>query len=567
MSIILKNYELWTSSVFDKKTISNVIDLKEKNPVDFEDSFYKELEFGTGGMRGIMGEGPNRVNKYTFGKTTQGICNFLKKESNEKNISVVIGYDCRNNGKELQQTVSNIFSSNGIKIYTFDSIQPTPLVSFAVRELNCNCGIVLTASHNPPEYNGYKVYWKDGGQIVPPIDKKLISEINKIKYSEIKFEKEESLIEILDKGVEKNYLKKSLLYNNSIISNSNPKKLNIVFTSLHGTSYKLLPKLLKKSGFSNIKYVKEQMIPDGNFSNVNSSNPEDESSLKEAIEIAKNNNSDLVLGTDPDADRFGIAVKNYNGKFVHINGNQTMVVLTDYLLSKLSKEKAKSFIASTVVSTPMMSKIAKKNSIKIMLSLTGFKWIGKMINDYPELEYICGGEESFGFLAGNHVRDKDAITSALILSELCNELKNKNSSFYDRLIECYINYGFFKEKLITEIAKGKKGAKEIDDKINSFRKNPPKLLDNSSVVKIYDYKKSLLTKTKNNNLSQIKLPKSNLLIFESSDGTRVAVRPSGTEPKIKYYFSVNTKLNSKGDFNFKNDFLNKKINSLIKQFI
>jgi len=567
MSIILKNYELWTSSVFDKKTISNVIDLKEKNPVDFEDSFYKELEFGTGGMRGIMGEGPNRVNKYTFGKTTQGICNFLKKESNEKNISVVIGYDCRNNGKELQQTVSNIFSSNGIKIYTFDSIQPTPLISFAVRELNCNCGIVLTASHNPPEYNGYKVYWKDGGQIVPPIDKKLISEINKIKYSEIQFEKEESLIEILDKGVEKNYLKKSLLYNNSIISNSNPKKLNIVFTSLHGTSYKLLPKLLKKSGFSNIKYVKEQMIPDGNFSNVNSSNPEDESSLKEAIEIAKNNNSDLVLGTDPDADRFGIAVKNYDGKFVHINGNQTMVVLTDYLLSKLSKEKAKSFIASTVVSTPMMSKIAKKNSIKIMLSLTGFKWIGKMINDYPELEYICGGEESFGFLAGNHVRDKDAITSALILSELCNELKNKNSSFYDRLIECYINYGFFKEKLITEIAKGKKGAKEIDDKINSFRKNPPKLLDNSSVVKIYDYKKSLLTKTKNNNLSQIKLPKSNLLIFESSDGTRVAVRPSGTEPKIKYYFSVNTKLNSKGDFNFKNDFLNKKINSLIKQFI
>lgn len=567
MSIILKNYELWTSSFFDKKTISNVIDLKEKNPVDFEDSFYKELEFGTGGMRGIMGEGPNRVNKYTFGKTTQGICNFLKKESNEKNISVVIGYDCRNNGKELQQTVSNIFSSNGIKIYTFDSIQPTPLISFAVRELNCNCGIVLTASHNPPEYNGYKVYWEDGGQIVPPIDKKLISEINKIKYSEIQFEKEESLIEILDKGVEKNYLRKSLLYNNSIISNSNPKKLNIVFTSLHGTSYKLLPKLLKKSGFSNIKYVKEQMIPDGNFSNVNSSNPEDESSLKEAIEIAKNNNSDLVLGTDPDADRFGIAVKNYNGKFVHINGNQTMVVLTDYLLSKLSKEKAKSFIASTVVSTPMMSKIAKKNSIKIMLSLTGFKWIGKMINDYPELEYICGGEESFGFLAGNHVRDKDAITSALILSELCNELKNKNSSFYDRLIECYINYGFFKEKLITEIAKGKKGAKEIDDKINSFRKNPPKLLDNSSVVKIYDYKKSLLTKTKNNNLSQIKLPKSNLLIFESSDGTRVAVRPSGTEPKIKYYFSVNTKLNSKGDFNFKNDFLNKKINSLIKQFI
>ena len=567
MSIILKNYELWTSSVFDKKTISNVIDLKEKNPVDFEDSFYKELEFGTGGMRGIMGDGPNRVNKYTFGKTTQGICNFLKKESNEKNISVVIGYDCRNNGKELQQTVSNIFSSNGIKIYTFDSIQPTPLISFAVRELNCNCGIVLTASHNPPEYNGYKVYWKDGGQIVPPIDKKLISEINKIKYSEIQFEKEESLIEILDKGVEKNYLKKSLLYNNSIISNSNPKKLSIVFTSLHGTSYKLIPKLLKKAGFSNIKYVTEQMIPDGNFSNVNSSNPEDESSLKEAIEIAKKNNSDLVLGTDPDADRFGIAVKNYDGKFVQINGNQTMVVLTDYLLSKLSKEKAKSFIASTVVSTPMMSKIAKKNSIKIMLSLTGFKWIGKMINDYPELEYICGGEESFGFLAGNHVRDKDAITSALILSELCNELKNKNSSFYDRLIECYINYGFFKEKLITEIAKGKKGAKEIDDKINSFRKNPPKLLDNSSVVKIYDYKKSLLTKTENKNLSQIKLPKSNLIIFESSDGTRVAVRPSGTEPKIKYYFSVNTKLNSKADFNFKNDYLNKKINSLIKQFI
>ena len=563
MNVILENYNEWCSKIFDKDTVSNVINLKKKNSLEFEDSFYKNLEFGTGGMRGIMGVGPNRVNKYTFGKTTQGICNFLKKEFKGIKTSVVIGYDCRNNGKELHDIVSNVFSSNGVTVYCFDSIQPTPLISFALRELKCNCGVVLTASHNPPEYNGYKVYWEDGGQIVPPIDKKLISEIDDVKYSNIKFSRNKSLIKVMDDTVKNSYLKKSHLNFNL----NSKKNLKIVFTSLHGTSFKLIPELLKKSGFSNVKFVENQMIPDGNFTNVNSSNPEDKNSLEQAIQIAKNNNSDLVIGTDPDADRFGIAVKNYKGDFIHINGNQSMVVLTDFLLSKIKNKRENSFIASTVVSTPMMSKIAKKNNVKIMLSLTGFKWIGKMINDYPELSYICGGEESFGFLAKDFVRDKDAITSSLIISELCNELKNNNSSFYDRLIDCYMKYGFYKEKLITQTEKGIEGAIKIKNKLNSLRENPPNFLDDSEIISIYDYYSSKIFDKKNKVFKTIDLPKTNLLIFESLNGNRVAVRPSGTEPKIKFYFSVNTNLNLKKDFEIKNDFLNEKINLLKRQFI
>ncbi len=566
MSFKLKSFDEWTSDIFDKKTVSNVINLKKVNQNDFDDSFYKNLEFGTGGMRGIMGVGPNRVNKYTFGKTTQGISNYLNNKFKNKKISVVIGRDCRNNGEDLEKIVSKVFSSNGIKVYKFKSIQPTPIVSFAIKELKCKCGIVLTASHNPKEYNGYKVYWEDGGQIVPPVDSRLTEEIDKVEYSEIKFKKNKNLIHTLDSSIEKLYVEKSLSFFNKLYSNSE-KNLKIVFTSLHGTSYKLIPNLLKKTGFSELKLVDKQMIPDGNFTHVKSSNPEDKLALIDAIEIAKKNNSDLVIGTDPDADRFGIVVKDFNGDFVQINGNQSMIVLTDFLLSRLQYEKTKSFIASTVVSTPMMQKIADKNKVKLILSLTGFKWIGKMINDFPSLNYICGGEESYGFLAGDFVRDKDALTSSLLISGLCNELKEKNSSFFERLIDCYLKYGFYKEKLLSITEKGEKGFKKISEKINSLRDNPPNRLADDPIIKIYDYKESLLNDKLNNCSSILNFPKSNLLIFESSNGTRVAVRPSGTEPKIKYYFSVNANLDAKNDFKIKDELLNKKINLLIEEFI
>ena len=566
MSFKLKSFKEWTSEIFDKKTISNVINIKKLDQNQFDDSFYKNLEFGTGGMRGLMGVGPNRVNKYTFGKTTQGISNYLNNKFKNEEISIVIGRDCRNNGEDLEKTVSEVFSSNGIKVYKFKSIQPTPIVSFAIKELKCKCGIVLTASHNPKEYNGYKVYWEDGGQIVPPIDSRLTEEIDRVEYSEIKFKKNENLIHTLDSSIEELYIEKSLSFFNKLYSNSE-KKLKIVFTSLHGTSYKLIPKLLKKTGFSELKLVDKQMIPDGNFTHAKSSNPEDKIALIDAIEIAKQNNSDLVVGTDPDADRFGIVVKDFNGDFVQINGNQSMIVLTDFLLSKLQYVKTKSFIASTVVSTPMMQKIADQNKVKLILSLTGFKWIGKMINDFPSLNYICGGEESYGFLAGDFVRDKDALTSSLLISGLCNELKEKNSSFFERLLDCYLKYGFYKEKLLSITEKGEKGFKKISETINSLRDNPPNRLAYDPIIKIYDYKESLLTDKLNNCSSILNFPKSNLLIFESSNGTRVAVRPSGTEPKIKYYFSVNTNLDKKNDFKIKDELLNKKINLLIEQFI
>ena len=567
MDLVSKNYDVWCSDIFDSETVLNVKEFKKNNKNHFEDSFYKNLEFGTGGMRGIMGLGPNRVNKYTFGKATQGICNFLKSTSQNKEISVVIGHDCRNNGKKLQEIVCNVLSANGIKVYMFDSLRPTPLISFAVKNLKCNVGIVLTASHNPPEYNGYKVYWDDGGQIVPPIDQKLMSKIEDVNYGDIKFEGDSKLIKVLGNKIDEDYIEKVISHKKSIIKNTASKKLKIVFTSLHGTSYKLIPEILIKSGFQNLMLVENQMKPDGNFTNVNSSNPEDPNSLKEAIEIAKKNNCDLVIGTDPDADRFGIAVKDLSGDFTHINGNQSMVVMTDYIISKFKGDKNNSFIASTVVSTPMMKKIAKKNNIEIMLSLTGFKWIGKMINDFKNLNFICGGEESFGFLSGDFVRDKDAVTSALIISEICNELNNIGSSFFERMIDCYIKYGFYKEKLVTQTEKGNEGSKKIREKINSFRNNPPKNIGKSNIKFIYDYEKSSIKDVVSEKLSTIELPKSNLIIFESEDGSRVAIRPSGTEPKIKFYFSVNTKLESKKDFSLKEDYLNKKINLLIDQFV
>ena len=562
-SVIEENYNNWTQSPFDTTTIKNVKSLKNNNPLEFEESFYKNLSFGTGGMRGIVGIGPNRVNRYTFGKNTQGISNFINKSSSKKE-SVVIAYDCRNQSKELANQVADVFSSNGINVYLFSSIRPTPELSYALIKLKCICGIVLTASHNPPEYNGYKVYWKDGGQIVPPIDKKLIDEINSVKFKEIKFKRNNSLVNLIDKEIDTDFINDSIL--NGKIGVSNRANYKIVFTPIHGTSYKILPEVLKGAGFNDLHIVKEQAIPDGNFSTVKSPNPEEPEALSMAIDLAKAVDADIVIGTDPDADRVGLAVKNNSNEYSLLNGNQMMIILTEFILSKRKKLNKSFFIGSTVVSTAMIKNIAESYNVDFKVGLTGFKWIGKMINDFPSQNFICGGEESYGYMVGDFVRDKDAITSALVACEVGSECKSMGINLIDYLIDCYIKYGFFKEKLISVEKKGAEGLKEISSIMNKLRNSKIKSLDGSKLISFKDFQSSLEINQINGKINNLDFPKSNVLIFESEDGTTVAARPSGTEPKIKFYFSVNTILKSKEDYERVNQILNNKIVNLTKEF-
>ena len=565
LNLVEENYNIWTKFPFDKKIISKVKDLKKNNIENFNDSFYSDLSFGTGGMRGIVGLGPNRVNKYTFGRNTQGISNFIVKNSNKKVNSVVIAYDCRNQSEFLANQVAAIFSANNIKVFLFSSLRPTPELSYALVKLKCMCGIVLTASHNPPEYNGYKVYWEDGGQIVPPIDKKLITEINNTNYSEIKFEKNKNLIEIIDKDIDDSFVKDSII--NGKIGSSKRENYKIVFTPLHGTSHLIGPRVLKEAGYSQLQVVKEQAEPNGNFPTVKSPNPEDTEALEMALNLAKASDSDIFIGTDPDADRLGIGIKNNSGEYITLNGNQIMVVLTEYLLNKYKTDLNQSyFIGSTLVSTPMIKNIAKAHNVDIKIGLTGFKWIAKMIKDNPNQKFIGGGEESYGYLVGDFVRDKDAITSSLLACELGSECKSNGGNLYDYLISCYIKYGFFKERLISIEKKGIDGVKEIKSIMNKLRDKPIDKLAGSEMMLIQDFEKSEEVNFKSGKKSLLNFPKSNVLIFESKDGTRVAVRPSGTEPKIKFYFSVNMKLESKEKFEKSNQILEKKIDNLISEF-
>ena len=564
INLIEENYKIWTKSPFDKETISNIKDLKKKNIKDFNDSFYTDLSFGTGGMRGIVGLGPNRVNKYTFGRNTQGISNYINNNKQDKIQSVVIAYDCRNQSEFLANQVAEIFSANNIKVFLFSSIRPTPELSYALVKLKCICGIVLTSSHNPPEYNGYKVYWKDGGQIVPPIDRKLISEIIKTNYSEIKFEKNKNLIEIIDKDIDDSFVKDSIF--NGKIGSSKRENYKIVFTPLHGTSHLIGPRVLKEAGYSQLQIVEEQAEPNGNFPTVKSPNPEDVEALEMALNLAKINDSDIFIGTDPDADRLGIGIKDNSGNYVTLNGNQIMIVLTEYLLSKKNNLDNSFFIGSTVVSTPMIKNIAKAYNVDIKIGLTGFKWIAKMIHDYPNQKFIGGGEESYGYLVGDFVRDKDAITSSLLACELGSECKSKGGNLYDYLISCYIKYGFFKERLISIEKKGIEGLKEIKSIMKKLRDKPIDKLIGSEMIVIQDFEKSEEINFKSGKKSFLNFPKSNVLIFESKDGTRVAARPSGTEPKIKFYFSVNMKLESKEKFENSNQILERKIDNLISEF-
>jgi phosphoglucomutase len=557
-------YQEWLKLPFDNTTIEETKSLLN-NEDELEDSFYKNLEFGTGGMRGLMGVGTNRINKYTLGKNTQGLSNYLMKVF-KSNISVAIAYDCRNNSKELAKVVADVFSANNIKVYLFSDLRPTPELSFALKHLKCQCGIVLTASHNPPEYNGYKVYWEDGGQIVPPEDQNIINEINKLGYREIKFKSNSNLIEYIDKEVDDVFIKNSI-QNGKLSDNKEIKnKLNIVFTSLHGTSITLIPEVLKKAGFNNVYIVEEQKIPDGNFPTVKSPNPEETEALDMALKLGNKHNADIVIGTDPDGDRFGIAVRNNSNELVLLNGNEVMAILIEYLCQKWKVENklnGNQFIGSTIVSTPLIDKIAKAYNIECKLGLTGFKWIAKMIKDFPELDFIGGGEESFGFMVGDFVRDKDAITSTLLSCEIAALLKNEGNSIYSKLQDIHMKYGLYKEELISLTKKGIHGNKEINNIMNSFRNEPPKTIGNSQIIKIEDFESSTSIDCKTNSKAKILLPKSNVLIFTTLDGTKVALRPSGTEPKIKFYISVNEKVNEEESYSSTEYLLKKKIKQIV----
>ena len=564
-SNIQKRVEEWSKDPFCNKTILKVSELK-KDPELLYDSFYKELEFGTGGMRGISGVGTNRINKYTIGRNTQGIANYINKIENGVK-KVVIAYDCRNDSEYLANVVANIFSANNIKVFLFSSLRPTPELSFAVKKLNCICGIVLTASHNPPEYNGYKVYWKDGGQIVPPIDHILISRIMKVKFNAINFKRNDKLIQLIDKEFDELFidvcLKNSL--DNRVKKRSDKK---IVFTSLHGTASEIMPNTFKKAGYTAVKYVEKQMIPDGNFSTVKSPNPEEIESFEIALEIAKAENSDLVIGTDPDSDRLGIAIRDQNKKLILLNGNQLMIVVFDYLLSKINENKSLDnsyYIASTVVSTPMIEKIGRFHNVDVKLGLTGFKWIAKMIEDFPNQNFIAGGEESYGIMIGSNVRDKDAISASLLVSEMMSFYQEKNSSIFEELIKIYQKIGFYKERLISVKKTGEKGLNEINDIMTNFRNNPFQKLNESRIKFIKDYKKSEEKNLITNKINKLKFPKSNVLEFEAENGYKLIFRPSGTEPKIKMYISVNTKLEIKQDFEKTEMFLENEINKIINE--
>ncbi|MCL5244861.1 phospho-sugar mutase [Cellulophaga sp. 20_2_10] len=565
MSSILESAKTWLTATFDTNTTSKVADLIQNKPEELNDSFYKNLEFGTGGMRGIMGVGTNRINKYTLGKNTQGISNYLKKVYPNEELKVVIAYDCRHNSDTLAKTVADVFSANGIKVYLFSDLRTTPALSFSVKHLNCHVGIVLTASHNPPEYNGYKVYWTDGGQIVPPQDKEIISEINKLDFSEVNFNADEAKIELIDTEVDEAFLSASV--KNGSFNAKGKDDFKIVFTSLHGTSITAVPEVLKRAGYKNVTIIEEQAKPDGDFPTVVSPNPEEPEALSMAIKKAEEIGADIVIGTDPDCDRLGVAVRNLEGKLELLNGNQTMVLMTKFLLEQRKQKgfTGNEFIGSTIVSTPMMNKLADLYNVECKTALTGFKWIAKMIKDAPNQYFVGGGEESFGFMVGDFVRDKDAVTSTLLACEIGANAKANGSSFYKDLIDTYVDCGFYKEKLVSLTKKGATGAEEIKQMMVDFKNNPVTTIDGSKVAWIEDYNTSTAKNIITGEEKEITIPKSNVLIYIAEDGTKMAARPSGTEPKIKFYFSVNTTLEKAEDFTAKNIELEEKINRILKE--
>ncbi len=541
---LLERVNVWLTPTFDTHTQEKIKQLIANDPQGLDDAFYKNLAFGTGGMRGIMGIGDNRINKYTLGKNTQGISNYLKKCFPSEVLKVAIAFDCRHNSKELAKVVADVFSANGIEVFLFSDLRPTPELSFAVKHLDCHCGIVLTASHNPPEYNGYKVYWQDGGQLVPPQDAAIIKEINALAYSDILFNAKEDLITEIDQEVDDAFAQAAVKNGSYNTADTAKKDLKIVFTALHGTSITMIPRVLEAAGYTNVHVVEQQATPDGDFPTVISPNPEEPEALKMAIEIAEQTNADIVIGTDPDCDRLGIAVRNSQGIMEIINGNQAMAIKTNFLLENwksTGKLTGNQFIASTIVSTPMIAKIADAYGVIYKESLTGFKWIAKMVVDFPELEFIGGGEESFGFMVGDFVRDKDAVTASLLACEVAAQQKAKSRTLFEYLDTIYKEVGYYREHLVSLVKKGKKGAQEIEQIMKDLSTNPLKEIAGSPVVSIEDYNTSTRLDVLNNTTVTLDIPKSNVLIYYTQDGSKIAARPSGTEPKIKFYISVQDK--------------------------
>jgi len=558
------------SNTIDNESKERIKYMIENDENELIESFYKDLAFGTGGLRGIMGTGTNRINIYTIGMATQGLSNYLKQQfAGKKEIKVAIAYDSRNNSRLFAEKTASVFSANGIKVFLFDKLRPTPELSFAIRNLGCQSGIVITASHNPKEYNGYKVYWEDGGQIISPHDKNIITEVQKIKsIDEIRFDHELTHVKEIGDKIDNEYIKqiKKLSLNPDIIKKH--KDLKIVFTPIHGTAVDLVPKALKAFGFEHVDIVEEQNTPDGNFPTVKSPNPEEPAAMELALKKAKAVDADIVMGTDPDADRVGIAVKNLDDDFILLNGNQAAALLIHYLITQWKEKgklKGKEYIVKTIVTSEIIADIAEKYGVQNYDVLTGFKYIADIIKQKEKVkQFIGGGEESYGYLAGEFVRDKDAVMSCALLAETAAWAKSNGKKLYEQLIDIYAEFGFYKEKLISIVKKGKAGEEEIKKMMDNFRNNPPQTINHSNVMLIHDFLKQKTFDQLSHLRYEINLPKSNVLQFILKDGSKISIRPSGTEPKIKFYFSVNEKLERKEDFEKINHVLDEKIDAIIQ---
>lgn len=565
----LQKIDKWLAGNYDAATKNEIKKLQETDIASLEDAFYKDLEFGTGGLRGIMGVGTNRMNKYTVGMATQGYANYLK-QCFGNNVSVAIAHDCRNNSRSFAEITANVFAANGIKVYLFEALRPTPELSFAIRKNNCQGGVVCTASHNPKEYNGYKAYWNDGAQLVPPHDKNVIKEVEKIaSVDDVKWSGGEKNITIIGKEMDEAYLQmvKGLSIYPEVCAAQ--QDLKIVYTPIHGTGIMLVPQALKNAGFTNVHVVEEQSKPDGNFPTVVYPNPEETETMSIGLKHAKELDADILLGTDPDADRVGIGVKNNKGEWILMNGNQTALLAFNYMIeARKTKglQQSNDMVIKTIVTTDMIDVIAKQNGVSCYNVLTGFKWIAALMKEKEGKEkYIIGGEESFGLMIGDEIRDKDGVSAVALLCEMAAYEKNKGRSLFEKLIDMYLQYGFYKESLVSVTKKGMNGAKEIADMMEGYRKNPPSTIDGAAVSQLHDYELQVSTDLATGKTQPIHLPKSNVLQFVLADGTKISARPSGTEPKIKFYFSVNTKLNSAADFDATEKILDNKIARIEKE--
>jgi phosphoglucomutase len=565
--IIEQKVAAWLNGNFDEATKEDIRKMQAEHPNELADAFYKNLEFGTGGLRGLMGVGTNRMNKYTVGMATQGYANYLK-QCFPNGVKVAIAHDSRNNSRFFAETTANVFAANGIKVYLFEDMRPTPELSFAIRELGCQGGVVCTASHNPKEYNGYKAYWDDGSQLVPPHDKNVIKEVDKIaSVDDVKWSGGEGNITIIGKELDEKYMEmvKGLSVYPEVIAKHSD--LKIVYTPIHGTGIKLVPPVLEKFGFNNVHIVKEQAVPDGNFPTVVYPNPEESEAMSYGLKQAEELNADILCGTDPDADRLAIGVKDSHGKWVLMNGNQTAVLAFNYLIEARKTKgiaKPNDMVITTIVTTPMIDAIAAGNGVGCYRVLTGFKWIAEMIRQKEGKEnYIIGGEESFGLMIGDKIRDKDGISAVALLCEMAAYEKEKGRSLYEKMIDLYVQYGFYKEHLVSITKKGMDGQQQIAAMMESYRNNPPKTINGSAVVKLLDYELRKGSNPQTGEEWAIDLPKSNVLQFILEDGSSISARPSGTEPKIKFYFSVNTKLASAAEFDKVNAALDEKIKAVI----